>query len=276
MPPHTCPARTNLVRLTLDLPWVYGLADQRAASDATDTSRPPDLSHHFVPAALPTTTECLRCGSRTDELLPGLRRPGCSMPQTYGISPTQAAAMATAAASGQFTLSTKIPWPVKWPRGREGRRAWPAGVPMKQDRNPRSPPQMPGQMPPMGSGVPMAPNTQMAQRRMSHVGSPGVQSAQPVLNHISRASVAPPGAPPQAMAQGQPISGDGGQQQPGRVAALRQREAVSPDPEAPRCATEAGRAAASHLEGSQALLARVTTQSCHAPTPWSWRPLPHC
>jgi len=126
-----------------------------------------------------------------------------AMPQTYGISPTQAAAMATAAASGQFYPLHQDSMAGQMSQGSRGSPRMAPGVPMKQDRNPRSPPQMPGQMPPMGSGVPMAPNTQMAQRRMSHVGSPGVQSAQPVLNHISRASVAPPGAP-QAMAQGHP------------------------------------------------------------------------
>lgn len=76
-----------------------------------------------------------------------------------------------------------------------------AGVQMKPDRNPRSP-QMPGQMPPMTSQVPMAPHSQMPPRRMSHVGSPNIQSAQPVLSHVGRPSVAPPmSAAPQAPVQ---------------------------------------------------------------------------
>ncbi|KAJ5085179.1 hypothetical protein N7532_009950 [Penicillium argentinense] len=122
------------------------------------------------------------------------------MPQTYGISPTQAAAMATAAASGQFYPLHQDSMAGQMAQGSRGSPRMASGV-MKQDRNPRSPPQMPGQMPPMGTGVPMAPNSQIQQRRMSHVGSPGVQSAQPVLNHVGRPSVAPPGAP-QPMAQG--------------------------------------------------------------------------
>ncbi|OJJ57993.1 hypothetical protein ASPSYDRAFT_1020188 [Aspergillus sydowii CBS 593.65] len=117
-------------------------------------------------------------------------------PQPYGISPTQAAAMATAAASGQF-------YPVHGDsmagQMQQGPRGSPrmAGVPVKTDRNPRSPPQMPGQIPPMGTQVPLPPAAQMQQRRMSHVGSPHVQNAQPVLNHVGRPSVPPPMPPPQ-------------------------------------------------------------------------------
>ncbi|RAL04587.1 transcription activator HAP2 [Aspergillus ibericus CBS 121593] len=117
-----------------------------------------------------------------------------AMPQTYGISPTQAAAMATAAASGQFyplhqdsMASQMAPGPRGSPRM--------AGVQVKSDRNPRSPPQIPGQMPSMGPQVQMSQNAQMQQRRMSHVSSPHVQNAQPVLNHVGRPSV-PPSMPP--------------------------------------------------------------------------------
>jgi hypothetical protein len=48
----------------------------------------------------------------------------------------------------------------------------------------------------MGSQVQMQQNAQMQQRRMSHVGSPHVPSAQPVLSHVGRPSVAPPMPPP--------------------------------------------------------------------------------
>lgn len=129
-----------------------------------------------------------------------------AMPQTYGISPTQAAAMATAAASGQFYPLHQDSMAGQMAHGSRGSPRM-AGIQMKPDRNPRSPPQMPGQMPPMGSQVQMPPNPQMpGQRRMSHVGSPGVQSAQPVMNHVGRPSIAPPmGAPPQgAVQQNQP------------------------------------------------------------------------
>lgn len=74
------------------------------------------------------------------------------------------------------------------------------GVPVKGDRNPRSPPQI-GQMPPMGSQVPISQNPQMQPRRMSHVTSPHIQSAQPVLNHVGRPSVPPAMAPPHAPVQ---------------------------------------------------------------------------
>ncbi|KAJ5233078.1 hypothetical protein N7468_006034 [Penicillium chermesinum] len=124
------------------------------------------------------------------------------MPQApYGLSSAQAAAMATAAASGQFYPIQHDGMGGQMP---QGSRASPrmAGVPMKQDRNPRSPHQMPGQMPPMGSQVPMQPNSQIPPRRMSHVGSPGVQNAQPVMSHVSRQAVpAQMAGPPQAAVQ---------------------------------------------------------------------------
>ncbi|KAL5338874.1 CCAAT-binding transcription factor (CBF-B/NF-YA) subunit B-domain-containing protein [Aspergillus crustosus] len=122
--------------------------------------------------------------------------PTAMPPQPYGISPTQAAAMATAAASGQF-------YPVHGDQMggqlQQGPRGSPrmAGVPVKPDRNPRSPPQMPGQIPPMGSQVQLPPSAQMQQRRMSHVSSPHVPNAQPVLNHVGRPSVPPQMPPPQ-------------------------------------------------------------------------------
>lgn len=122
-----------------------------------------------------------------------------AMPQ-YGISPTQAAAMATAAASGQFYPMHQDSMAGQMAPGSRGSPRM-GGVPVKAERNPRSPAQMPGQMP-MGSQVQMPPNSQMAQRRMSHVGSPHVQHAQPVMNHVGRPSVAQPiPGPPQAPVQ---------------------------------------------------------------------------
>ncbi|KAL4984260.1 CCAAT-binding transcription factor (CBF-B/NF-YA) subunit B-domain-containing protein [Aspergillus falconensis] len=117
-------------------------------------------------------------------------------PQPYGISPTQAAAMATAAASGQFYPTHGDSMAGQMQQGPRGSPRM-AGVPVKTDRNPRSPPQIPGQIPPMGSQVPLTPTAQMQQRRMSHVGSPHVQNAQPVMNHVGRPSVPPPMPPPQ-------------------------------------------------------------------------------
>lgn len=113
-----------------------------------------------------------------------------AMPQTYGISPTQAAAMATAAASGQFYPLHQDTMTGQMPQGPRGSPRM-AGVQAKTDRNPRSPPQIPGQMPAMGTQVQMPP------RRMSHVGSPHIQNAQPILNHVGRPSVPPSMPPPQ-------------------------------------------------------------------------------
>lgn len=114
--------------------------------------------------------------------------------------------MATAAASGQF-------YPLQQHDGMAGpmapgTRGSPrmAGVPMKADRNPRSPPQMPGQMPPMGSQVQMQNQQMPPGRRMSHIGSPNVPTAQPVMSHVGRPSVGQsmPGAPQAALQQTQP------------------------------------------------------------------------
>lgn len=128
-----------------------------------------------------------------------------AMGQPYGISPGQAAAMATAAASGQL-----YPFPQHDGMGGQmapGTRGSPrmAGMPMKTERNPRSPPQMSGPMPPMGPQVSMQGQQMPPGRRMSHIGSPNVPTAQPVMNHVGRPSVAQPmpGAP-QASLQTQP------------------------------------------------------------------------
>ncbi|KAE8342378.1 hypothetical protein BDV24DRAFT_44099 [Aspergillus arachidicola] len=129
-----------------------------------------------------------------------------AMPQTYGISPTQAAAMATAAASGQFYPLHQDSMAGQMQQGPRGSPRMAGVQQVKNERNPRSPPQMPGQMPSMGSQVQMQQNAQMQQRRMSHVGSPHVQAAQPVLNHVVRPSVPPPMPPPPqpAVQQSQP------------------------------------------------------------------------
>ncbi|RMZ88138.1 hypothetical protein DV736_g4637, partial [Chaetothyriales sp. CBS 134916] len=82
-----------------------------------------------------------------------------ALPQGYGISPTQAAAMATAAASGK---------------------SHPA-------------------MPPLPSGVNMssAPQMNNTQRRMSqHLSSPHGQVSQPAMNHNIPRQAAPPAIPP--------------------------------------------------------------------------------
>ena len=123
-----------------------------------------------------------------------------AIPQTYGISPSQAAAMATAAASGQFYPLHQDSMTGQMAQGPRGSPRM-AGVQVKNERNPRSPPQIPGQMPPLTSSMQIPQSSQIPQRRMSHVGSPHVQNAQPVLNHVARPSMPPP--PPPALPQTQ-------------------------------------------------------------------------
>ncbi|KAK2802397.1 hypothetical protein FQN50_007395 [Emmonsiellopsis sp. PD_5] len=110
--------------------------------------------------------------------------------QSYGISQAAAAAaMATAAATGhqfyplhQDSIGGAIP-----PGARGSPRMSSSQV--KNERHPRSPPQVSGQVPPLSNQVQLSQNAsiqqqQQQQRRMSQqVSSPHVQNAQPVLNH---------------------------------------------------------------------------------------------
>jgi nuclear transcription factor Y alpha len=125
------------------------------------------------------------------------------MPPGYGISHQQAAAaMATAAASGQFN-----PYPMQHESiasrmaGQPGESPRMPGVQVKNERGPRSPSQVSGQMPSLPSSVPMPPGPSMTQqRRMSqHITSPHGQVSQPVMNHNVQRQVVPPSqmAPPQ-------------------------------------------------------------------------------
>lgn len=124
--------------------------------------------------------------------------------QPYGISPTQAAAMATAAASGQFYPLHQDPMAGQMAQGPRGSPRM-AGVQVKNERNPRSPPQVPGQMPSIPSQVQMPPNAQMQQsRRMSqHIASPHIANSQPIMNHVGRPGM-PGGMAPPPQPQVQP------------------------------------------------------------------------
>jgi hypothetical protein len=131
--------------------------------------------------------------------------------QPYGISPTQAAAMATAAASGQFYPLHQDSMAGQMGQGPRGSPRM-AGIQVKNERNPRSPTQVPGQMPSIASQVQMAPNAQMQQsRRMSqHIASPHIANAQPVMNHVGRPGM--PGGmapPPQPQVQPAQTSSEG-------------------------------------------------------------------
>lgn len=106
---------------------------------------------------------------------------GAGMTQGYGISPTQAAAMATAAASGESSADSA---PIVCGTTRLTQRV--------------------GQMPSMPTGVNIPQANQMnQQRRMSqHITSPHGQVSQPVMNHnIPRQSVPPTMPPPQQPVQ---------------------------------------------------------------------------
>ncbi|KAL9111292.1 MAG: hypothetical protein Q9227_004169 [Pyrenula ochraceoflavens] len=141
-----------------------------------------------------------------------------AMNQQYpGISATQAAAMATAAASGQFNHMGYDPM-----AGAMGARTsphMPGSVQVKNERNPRSPTQGTGQMPSLPSQVQVPPGSQMnPPRRMStHVSSPHGQVAQPVINHaMPRTSVPPSAMPPPAapVSQNQEVVAGGAEESP--------------------------------------------------------------
>ncbi|KAI9676537.1 MAG: Transcriptional activator [Caeruleum heppii] len=129
-------------------------------------------------------------------------------PHNYGISPTQAAAMAaTAAASGQgyYPMTNEA---LQGGLGHDPRGSpRMPGVSVKKERGPRSPPQsMPGQMGGQTSlpgQVQVAHGQQIPGRRMSQqIPSPATQHTQPVLNHAGGASR--PSVPPQMSQQAPP------------------------------------------------------------------------
>jgi nuclear transcription factor Y, alpha len=115
------------------------------------------------------------------------------MPQSYGISPNQAAAMATAAAAGKFSHP---PYMSILSANR-----CVADMSLACSHLPTdSLISEAGQMPPLGSTVNISQGPQMTQpRRMSqHLGSPHGQVSQPAMNHaMPRNSVPPAMAPPQ-------------------------------------------------------------------------------
>lgn len=120
------------------------------------------------------------------------------MPQPYGMTPGAQAAIATAAASGYHSIQQ--------PTMPDGLRGSPriTGTQIKNERAPRSPPQLPNQMPQLPSQIQVQ-NQQMAnQRRMSHqVSSPHLQNSSTVMIHHPRNSVPPQMPPPQQPVQQQ-------------------------------------------------------------------------
>ncbi|KAF2270388.1 hypothetical protein CC78DRAFT_131569 [Lojkania enalia] len=146
-----------------------------------------------------------------------------AMHQQYGMSPTQAAAMATAAAAGpagyydQNALQGQLP---------QDPRASPrlSGNQIKTDGRvaPRSPTSVSNPMSAGGlpSQVQMTPAQAMQQRRMStQINSPAIQQPQPVMNHAPTR----PSVPPQMPQQPPPVQNH--QQSPELVAGAPAEEA---------------------------------------------------
>ena len=128
-----------------------------------------------------------------------------NMHQQYGIS--QAAAMATAAASGQSNYSYLPQTSVAEGLARESPRM--AGIGIKNEQPRRSPPQVSNQMPPLPSQVQVHP-THPAHRMPSgalsqHVSSPHAPNAQTaMMNHQPTRNPAPPPMPPPPQQQPPP------------------------------------------------------------------------
>lgn len=123
------------------------------------------------------------------------------MPQAYGMSPTQAAAMATAAAAGP---AGAYGYDQNAMHGQVAQSPRMAGGQLQKDGRaaPRSPTAVSaGMAGPLASQVQMTPG-QMQQRRMStQISSPAMQQPQPVMSHVGpRSSISVPpqmAAPPQ-------------------------------------------------------------------------------
>ncbi|MCJ1458459.1 Transcriptional activator [Mycoblastus sanguinarius] len=127
-------------------------------------------------------------------------------PSQYGISPTAAAAMATAAASGQG--ASYYPMPQTSLPGGSPRIS---GIAVKNERAQRSPPQAPSQLGSLPSQVQA--NHRMTQGHMGHhVSSPHVQNAQTVMmnNHQPPRNSVPPAMPPPQHQQQHPPSPEAG------------------------------------------------------------------
>ena len=194
------------------LPGVYQSTSQTpgpGASSITSSSNPPPQLRQHPHQASPILP------SQSNAYPPQPQAPpnhsvhqGLNYPQPYGGVPPQmhsqyaippdhaaAAAMATAAASGQGY--PYIPPPtVPDPLARESPRI--AGITVKNERGQRSPPQVASQMPPLPSQVQVHQGHRMSQGNINHhVSSPHTQSAQTaMMNHQPPRNSVPPTIPP--------------------------------------------------------------------------------
>ncbi|KAF2459733.1 CCAAT-binding transcription factor (CBF-B/NF-YA) subunit B-domain-containing protein [Lineolata rhizophorae] len=159
----------------------------------------PSQGHNYPPQ------QAANAGGHPVHQQMGYGAQGYGVPTMYPpqMSVTQAAAMATASASGQ-------PYYPMGDQALQGQlsqdpRASPrmGGHQQKPESRggPRSPTQVSGPMnqPPLASQVPMSANQSMQPRRMSQsMSSPAVQQPQPVMNHNAPRTSVPPQMAPQA------------------------------------------------------------------------------
>ncbi|KAK5174111.1 Transcriptional activator [Saxophila tyrrhenica] len=170
------------------------------ASPVMQTQPPPNYAQHQQQQMAP------------QQMMPQMAY-NYGMQPHYGVSPTQAAAMATAAASGYpaYTMGETLGGTMQQTSPRLQHIKTDGSRPPEQ--SPRQQGQMnaPGVMPQMQAGAQPMPNTlppqMQQQRRMSHVQSPAVQQPQPQQQpQPMSAPPRPPTAsqPPPQMAQAQP------------------------------------------------------------------------
>ena len=151
----------------------------------------PSQGHSYQPQAPPQSSHTVH---QSLNYPPSYGVNASAMHQSYGMSPNQAAAMATAAASGQG-----YGYPLPQASMAEGIRDSPRmSIAVKNERAPRSPPQVQNRMPPLPSQVQVHQNHGMSQNHIGHnVSSPHPQNAQTVMmNHAPPRNSVPPQMPP--------------------------------------------------------------------------------
>lgn len=171
---------------------------QRAteSNDYLSPSQPPHMQHQpQASAILPSQGHSYQAQQPPQANHTGLNYPQSyvgqpNMHQQYPITAGQAAAMATAAGAGQQSYGYPMPQTSMAGSPRMG------GIAVKNERTPRSPPQVSNSMGPLPSQV--SQNHRMSQGHMGHsVSSPHGQSAQTVMmGHQPPRSSAPPQMPP--------------------------------------------------------------------------------
>lgn len=169
---------------------------QQSPTVTSPPSQPPHMQHQpQASTILPSQGHSYQAQQPPQPTHTGLSYPQSyvgqpNMHQQYNITPGQAAAMATAAASGQQSYGYPMPQTSMAGSPRVG------GIAVKNERTPRSPPQVPSSMGPLPSQV--SQNHRMPQSHMGHpVSSPHGQGAQTVMmGHQPPRNSVPPQMPP--------------------------------------------------------------------------------